>query len=98
MEWLWNNIRPLRDADQEVGRALVEFGRMIEDGRAFGPIGHSFQGIVPRYRIGDFPANDPLQAAESMRRAASQHVKGRLSDAELAKIVHRCSAVIKRGY
>ena len=81
------NLRIIARENQALGRALIEFGRMIEDGRAGDrPVSQP----PPPYQFCDFPMHGSWEGAKhSLKRAQSQHAKGRVSDDELAQIRQR---------
>lgn len=95
-----SNVVGLQREDWLLGHALIEFGRMLEDGRAMAQPSSPVIPLRPQYGIpqylkADFPMNGSRAGAEdSLRRARSQCAKGRMSAEELAQIEGRYKRAI----
>lgn len=90
---IWGNLRPIREADRKLGNALIEFGRMIEDGRALCRTPSGLPHLM--HPKNEYRSNSPRLAQLSIERALRQHAKGNITDADLAEIVARCGAVVR---
>lgn len=86
-----SNLRPLRDQDAPLGRALLRFARMIDDGTAL-KMPTDLPTLFNPHK--DYPSGNHSMAKFSLWRALRQYEKGRLTVDELREITARCEATL----